>query len=140
MLEDWEYECRLGALGVKLHYCVQFVSDVRHHKGAREGLKWQQDVEVFKDMLEAHIAVLGHARKAGVLDDTAEINRFARNLFRLARDAGSKGLPDDASRLLRLAAEAGGESLDLRLYRRFARLLGWRTAARVGSLVESLRP
>lgn len=130
ILEDWEYECRFGALDVKLHYCTHFVSDHRHHKGAREGLKWQSDVEVFKDMLEAYVAVLGHARKAGVLDGTAEIKRFARNLFRLARDAGARGLANDANRLLRLAADIDiSRAAEYKVYRWGAGLVGWQRMA-----------
>jgi hypothetical protein len=59
-----------------------------------------------------------------------EIRRYARNLFRLAREAGARGLPEEARRLLRLAAEIdnarGGE---YRLYWWLARAVGWRRLA-----------
>ncbi len=131
VLEDWEYECRLGARGARLHYCDAFVSEHRHHAGPREGLRWQHDTEAFKDLLAAHERVLEHARAAGVSPDAPEMKRAARNLFRLARDAGARGLAAEGRRLLRLAAEIDrrrrGEYL---LYESLAQLLGWpRTAA-----------
>ena len=106
VLEDWEYECRLGAQGVKLHYCDDFVSDHRHHAAPREGLRWQRDEQAFRDLLTAHVQVLGHARAAGAPAEAKEMKHFARNLFRLARQAGVRGLTSEAKRLLGLAAWA----------------------------------
>jgi glycosyltransferase involved in cell wall biosynthesis len=30
--EDWEYDCRVASLGVRLHYCEDFVVEVRDHE------------------------------------------------------------------------------------------------------------
>src|SRR3974390_3374875 len=33
--EDWEYDCRIAKLGVRLAYCPEFVSVEREHSGPR---------------------------------------------------------------------------------------------------------
>lgn len=127
VLEDWEYECRLGAQGASLHYCDEFVSEHRHHAGAREGLRWQQDDAAFKDMLSAHVRVLAYAREAGVQEGSDDMKCYARNLFRLARDAAERNLTQEASELLQLTAEIDpARRLEYRFYKGLSRLLGWK--------------
>jgi len=128
VLEDWEYECRLGAGGSMLHYCDEFVSDHRHHAGMREGLRWQEDLKVFEDMLTAHIMVLKYARDAGVADTSPEMKHYARNLFRLARDTGVRRLRVHASHLLKLANDID-HGVEYRAYRWISIILGWKLVA-----------
>ena len=33
--EDWEYDCRVASLGVRLHYCDEFIVEVRDHDDHR---------------------------------------------------------------------------------------------------------
>lgn len=138
VLEDWEYECRLGARKAKLHYCDEFVSDHRHHPGAREGLRWQVDIEALKDMLTAHIKVLEYAQAAGVEENGPEMRHFARNIFRLAREAGKRGLKTDAKKLVGIAADIDpGNRREYLVYEKIARFVGWARAEQIGFIVKS---
>lgn len=140
VLEDWEYECRLGARGARLHYCDAFVSEHRHHGGPREGLRWRHDEQAFKNMLTAHVRVLEHARAAAVSADAPEMKRYARNLFRLARDAGANGMRREARRLLGLAAEIDhARRAEYGLYRVLARAFGWQRVAAWAQMLEDHR-
>ncbi|MEN8130165.1 MAG: glycosyltransferase family A protein [Pseudomonadota bacterium] len=134
VLEDWEYECRLGGRRAELHYCDEFVSDHLHHEGSREGLRWRESKKAFRDLLAAHLKVLEYAHVADVVEDSAEMRHFARNLFRLARDAGARGLVEDAKQLLKLASGLDrNRRSEYRLYRWSTMLLGWERAAAWGA-------
>jgi len=63
------------------------------------------------------------------------MQRYARELFLLARQCGAVGLSQEARRLFELAREASGPArsrqLDFRLYRLAAACLGWGLAGRL---------
>jgi hypothetical protein len=128
--EDWEYDCRVAALGTRLHHVPKFVVEVRQVAGQR--LSGQpHDSERLARRARAHELILGHARRAGVLPGTPEMQHFARELFLLARQCGAVGLSDQSRRLLSLARQASGNPRTvrgLRVYRLAAALLGWRLA------------
>jgi len=140
VLEDWEYECRLGARGARLHYCDAFVSDHRHHRGPRLGLRWQTDDSAFLDMLAAHTKVFGYAQAAHIDNNSPEMRHFARNLFRLARAAGARGFDERARELLGLARTIDRRrTAEYRVFGGLIAVLGWRRTVRWGERLAGVR-
>jgi glycosyltransferase involved in cell wall biosynthesis len=137
--EDWEYDCRIGAMGVRLHFVEDWVSEFRQHTGHTSG---KSGPSVLRDRATAHAAILAHARQAGIDDKAPEMRHFARELFLLGRQCGAEGLAAESSRLVALALDASGRDqnrLQLRLYTLLARVLGWNTMGRMAAATDKLR-
>lgn len=139
--EDWEYDARIASLGVRLHYCDQWIAEVRHHHRDRlSALGMQPDV--LRDRARAHALILEHARRAGIGVETPEMKHYARELFLLARQCGDAGLPQESRMLFDLARDASGPDrnrIQFRLYAAGARLLGWPLMGRISCLMDHLR-
>jgi glycosyltransferase involved in cell wall biosynthesis len=140
--EDWEYDCRIAALGTRLHYCDEFVAEVRDHNQrrlCRNGLNGA----ALRDRARAHELILAHAFKAGITAEAPEMRHFARELFLLCRQCGAAGLTIQSQRLFDLSKIASGpigaRGWDFRAYETLASLLGWRLAGRVACLSDNLR-
>lgn len=139
--EDWEYDCRLAALAVELHYIPAFVAEHRHHAEGRlsgAGLR----PEALAQRARSHELILGHARRAGLGPELPEMQHFARELFLLARQCGAAGLVAESRRLFGLAREASGHRgsrADFRLYRGAAALLGWRLTGALACWSDRMR-
>ncbi|HTF37813.1 MAG TPA: glycosyltransferase family 2 protein, partial [Blastocatellia bacterium] len=127
--EDWEYDCRIASLGVRLDYCEDFVVEVRDHDenrlcrgGAFEALR-------MRERGRARTLMLSHARKAGIAEDSPEMQQLARELFLLSRQCGAAGLVEESRELFSLAREASGKirgnRWDFRLYGLLASIAGW---------------
>ena len=127
--EDWEYDCRIAALGIELCFCDAFVSDQRQHDGMRLSDGGSIDVGKLADRARAHGLILGHAWRAGIDRDAPEMRHFARELFLLARQCGAAGLAPQAKGLFRLAREASEpkrrDGWDFKFYGALAGLIGW---------------
>jgi glycosyltransferase involved in cell wall biosynthesis len=141
--EDWEYDCRIGALQTRLAYCDAFVSDKRYHDGEHLSHGGSSDPSKLRDRSEAHRLIYGHAGRAGITDAAPEMQHFARELFLLARQCGNAGLGDEARILFSLARQASGairgKGLDFRIYGGTAKLLGWRLAGRISCRLDEIR-
>lgn len=127
--EDWEYDCRLAAGGVRLAYCADWVCEVREHApvhGTRETMR---------DRARAHELVLGHTRRAGLDPASPEMQQYARELFHIARQCGAFGLGDESRRLVALARSIS-PAMDLLLYRMLAPAVGWCRLARVAAWID----
>jgi glycosyltransferase involved in cell wall biosynthesis len=139
--EDWEYDARIAALGVRLHYCEEWVSEMRHHHRGRLS-DFGMHPDVLRDRARAHALILGHARRAGIGVEAPEMKHYARELFLLARQCGDASLPDESKMLFELAREASGERgnhIQFRLYAAAARVLGWSLTGRIACLSDHLR-
>ena len=137
--EDWEFDCRIASRGVALCFIDEWVCEVRRHD---EHLSGHQNAAVLHDRAAAHEAIFGHARTAGILDDTPEMQHFARELFLLARQCGAHGLDADSATLFTLARDASGarrDHLQFRAYATMARLVGWRTAGNLSAWIDRWR-
>jgi glycosyltransferase involved in cell wall biosynthesis len=138
MEEDWEYDARIAALGVKLDYVADWVSEIRRHdEGHLSGRGG-----ALHDRAVAHESIYASARRAGIGEDAPEMRHFARELFLLARQCGADGLTDDSQRLFALAREASGREGDraqFRMYEAVARVIGWRGAGRLAELIDRVR-
>jgi hypothetical protein len=141
--EDWEYDCRVAALGPRLCYVPHFVSEQRGHSGERLSRDGSRDPDKLRDRAAAHALILGHARRAGITPDQEEMRHFARELFLLARQCGAAGRPAEARRLHALATEASdplaGRRVDLRAYGVIAGLVGWDRLGRLSCAMDRAR-
>lgn len=124
--EDWEYDCRIAALGLRLAYVPHIVAEARGHEGDRLS-RHARDPARLRDRARAHALILSHARRAGIGARQPEMRHFVRELFLLARQCGAAGLELEARDLHDLAslASKGDRSLDLRVYGAAARIFGW---------------
>jgi glycosyltransferase involved in cell wall biosynthesis len=139
-LEDWEFDCRAGAAGVKLHYCDEYLAEYINHDEERLCHLWMTEPSAMRDRISAYVEVLGHAHRAGVPRGTPEMQQFVRSLFWMARNAGSYGLPHEARQLFELArGEALHPGIDYRLFGFASKVLGWQRASRVAEAVERWR-
>jgi glycosyltransferase involved in cell wall biosynthesis len=133
--EDWEYDCRVGALWPLLAYVNEVVAEHRDHSDGRLSRGSGADPARLRDRARAHELIAGHARRAGVEPDAPELRRFARELFHLGRQCGAAGLADESKRLITLARSISSTP-DLRIYELAARIVGWRAAGRVAAWIE----
>ena len=140
--EDWEYDCRVAALGTRLHHVEAFVSEHRDHLDDRLSRRAATDPGLLADRASAHAHILRHALDAGIPADSPEMRHFTRALFLLCRQCGAHGLEREAAALHALAVTAAGERGapgDLKAYRWAARLLGWRWAGKLATAAYRLR-
>ncbi|HSI54488.1 MAG: glycosyltransferase family 2 protein [Ramlibacter sp.] len=141
--EDWEYDCRIAALGTRLAWCDLYVCEVRDHEGDRLCRAPARDAARLRERSRSHALILAHARRAGIAADSPEMQHFARALFLLARQCGAAGLSVESRTLFYLArgASTGGRAagLDYRAYRVAAALVGWGGAGRASEWFDRLR-
>ena len=127
--EDWEYDCRLAAGGVRLAYCADWVCEVREHAPVAAAQ------ETMRDRARAHMLVLDHARRAGLDPASPEMQQYARELFHIARQCGAAGLADESKQLVALARTVS-PSADLLAYQIAARIVGWRGLGRAAQWMD----
>jgi glycosyltransferase involved in cell wall biosynthesis len=136
--EDWEYDCRMAAMGVRLAFVNEVVGEHRDHAAERLSRSTTVDPKRLWHRAHAHLLIAQHAKRGGVPNDAPELQTFARELFHMARQCGAAGLADEARQLLAAARDVSN-ARDLRIYERLANALGWRAAGRAAALVDRLR-
>jgi glycosyltransferase involved in cell wall biosynthesis len=139
--EDWEYDARIAAFGVRLVHVAEWIGEYRHHEGERLSRRGYVP-HIMRDRAQAHALIFRHARNAGIDTETPEMRHYARELFLLARQCGAAGLPAESRMLFALAREASGRRRhhpQFHLYRAAAALLGWRLAGRLACISDRLR-
>lgn len=141
--EDWEYDCRIAALGVRLHFCDEFVAEVRDHKQQRLCKGAALDAARLRERARAHRLIFAHARRAQIGDGVPEMQHFARELFLLSRQCGAAGLAAESKELFRLAKEASGRERgrrwDFKLYESLAAVTGWCLLGKVTCYSDHIR-
>jgi glycosyltransferase involved in cell wall biosynthesis len=141
--EDWEYDCRIASLGVRLHRCDEFVVEVRDHNEGRLCKGAPFDPYRMRERARSHTLILSHALAAGISRDSREMQHFARELFLLSRQCGAAGLAEESRELFELARQASGEARgngwDFRLYGFFASIAGWRRLGKMACYSDTLR-
>jgi glycosyltransferase involved in cell wall biosynthesis len=141
--EDWEYDARVAALGTQLAWCPEFLADFRHHNGPRAGGHALWDRRKMSGRATAHRLIYEYARRAGIGPDNPHMQRFARELFRLARQCGAAGLKPESQALFSLSREASGpgraRELDFQLYRVAAACVGWSVCGRLACWADRWR-
>ncbi|HEV7427632.1 MAG TPA: glycosyltransferase family A protein [Thermoanaerobaculia bacterium] len=136
--EDWEYDCRIGAMGTLLARVNEPVTIIREHSEGRLSGIAGADPSRLRDRAKAHELIAAHAQRAGVAFDALEFQHFARELFHLGRQCGLAGLPAEAKRLVALAGTIA-PSADVRVYQLAAKIIGWRGAGRASTWIERVR-
>jgi hypothetical protein len=136
--EDWEYDARIGALGLPIVSVGDYVAVHRDHEEGRLSRGAGLDPARLRDRAAAHLLIAQHAATAGVPKQLPEMQRFARELFLLARQAGAAGLGEESERLLG-ASLAIVPARDARVYGNVARILGWKNAGRIAAIIDKLR-
>jgi hypothetical protein len=141
--EDWEYDCRIAAEDVRLHFVADFVSEEREHRGERLSAGGSKEPSKLKHRARAHELILGHAQQAGIGEDAPEMQHFARELFLLSRQCGAAGLADESKELFQLAKRASGESRsrgwDFKLYGFLASITGWTRLGKMACYSDTIR-
>jgi glycosyltransferase involved in cell wall biosynthesis len=139
--EDWEYDARIAAQGVRLHHCAEYLSEIRNHDRERLSAIGMHP-DVLRDRARAHALILRHGQSAGIGPDVPEMKHYARELFLLARQCGNTGLPEESKMLFELAREASGprrNHIQFRIYAATARILGWSLTGRIACFLDHLR-
>jgi len=141
--EDWEYDCRIAALGVELHFCEAYVAEVRDHEQGRLCRGDALDPTRLAQRARSHQLIYGHAKRAGLEASVPEMQHFSRELFLLARQCGAAGLDCETRELFQLAKEASGAArargLDFTLYALVAGILGWPLTGRLACASDWFR-
>jgi glycosyltransferase involved in cell wall biosynthesis len=137
--EDWEYDCRVAALGGKLFYCDEDVAETRDHHDERLSRGAAHDRKRLAHRARAHAAILGHARRAGITRAAPEMRHFARELFLLSRQCGRAHLAAESRMLLELAEDSSERNADIRLYRRLSRVFGYTLLGTLACASDRLR-
>lgn len=141
--EDWEYDCRIAAMGGRLAWCNTEVCEHRDHAGGRLGRGSALDPARQAQRARSHALIYAHARRAGITSDTPEMRQFARTLFLLARQCGAAGLSNESRELFDLAREASGavraHGIDFRAYGLLASIFGWAALGRASGFLDRLR-
>jgi glycosyltransferase involved in cell wall biosynthesis len=137
--EDWEYDCRIAARGVKTCFVDEWLCSHRRHEANISG---SFNAVTLRDQSVAHAAMYQHARTARIDHASSEMRHFAREVFLLSRQCGQMGLTHESASLFALAQEASGTErgrLPLRVYGSLARLVGWTAAGKIAAAMDRMR-
>jgi hypothetical protein len=141
--EDWEYDCRIAALGMQLVHCPEFLVEVRDHGGDRLCRGSAYDPTRMKIRARSHELILQHAQRAGIKSSDPHMQRFSRKLFLLARQCGAAGLSHESQDLFDLsracASRSRANGFDFVLYRMASAVMGWTLTGRVSCIADKLR-
>jgi len=135
--EDWEYDCRVGALGVRLAYVPEYVAEIRDHPDHRLSRGVARDAVRLRERARAHQLIASHAQRAGIPRSAPEMQHFGRELFHLARQCGAAGLGAESQALFEIA-RAIAPRWDLQVYALAARALGWKRVGKLSMMRERL--
>lgn len=122
---DWEYECRAGARGVRLHHCPVFLADLRGTHRAEGRQKGGSTGPQTRDYADVLARIHGHARMATV--SAIEWDHFSRVLFAAARKCAAAGFETEARRCIELGLDAAGPLRRQRMaaYKALSEKVGW---------------
>ncbi len=141
--EDWEYDCRIASLGVKLHFCREYIAEVRDHSIGRLCKGKVLDPIRLRERAKAHALIFEDAKRGGIDETFPEMQHFARELFLLSRQCGSAGLIEESQLLFELSKKASGglrsKGLDFKIYKLLSDVFGWKLTGRYSCWRDRLR-
>ncbi|MDM8541596.1 glycosyltransferase family A protein [Desulfococcaceae bacterium HSG9] len=135
--EDWEYDCRVAAQGIALHYVSVFISEERDIAKERLSQYCSTDQAKLQHRTIAHALIFNHAKKYGITTSCKEMRHFARELFLLSRQCGAAKLKKEAEELFELARMASEvqrrNQWDFKIYKCVSKLIGWPLTGKIAS-------
>lgn len=135
--EDWEYDCRLAALGKPLVFIDEFVSVQRRHRDHLSDAG-DSDHRKLSDRATAQLAIYESALGSKTLIPQSYFDQFSKSVFHLARQCAAQNLAEPAAQLIELSIRSGNYFPYKQLvFRLLARLFGWPFVARFASKFES---
>ena len=141
--EDWEYDCRIAALGTKLVYNDLIVSNTRDTRNTAHASNVVDAHGILDDRSQARKRIWKSIKTAGLNTTTPEVAIFSRYAFLLSRQCGASGLAKCSKDLFYLAVESsnyiGTIRLQFRLYRVFTYLVGWVATGKLSFLLDRVR-
>jgi glycosyltransferase involved in cell wall biosynthesis len=140
--EDWEYDCRLASLGVKLHYCPEVLVTIRQHDTGHLGRLTLDETRKLADRSQAYQAIYNHALAADISIQSPEFMRFNRTLFMQARRCARVGLRKEAKILIGLCKHSASTfrlKLEYYTFQCLSNLLGWKTIGQLSVLTDRFR-
>lgn len=133
----WEYDSRMARKGVHLAYVEDWVCEVRENPN-RYSARGHRPGRIVIDRYTAYGQIILDVYTANLLDNTPEMQRFARKLFVLARQLGAIGFAEDAQSVIK-TAQFFDPTNRFRAYWIFANLVGWGVAGKLAAFVDRLR-
>lgn len=122
--QDWEYDARIGAKGIKLVQCGTVVSEHTVHSGNRQtgSGKWLEASEE----IEFFGRLASYADEAGTDRNFPQRQHFGRWVFSRARRALKNGDAETTKELVEIALIASNDQrLIRRAYKQLPRFIGW---------------
>lgn len=125
--EDWEYDARVAALGIKLCFVDEFVCEFRSHSEDRLSQAQLGLCTKLSSIAQARQLIYEHAIEAGMDSSFHEMQIFSRSAFHLARQCGAAGLRKESQKLFVLSRRASGSPnrKEYLFYQFLAHALGW---------------
>lgn len=139
--EDWEYDSRIAAAGVRLVFCAEFLASAVNHPGERASGGSLSSRRKLQDRCKARLLILDRALKAGVGDDSPDRRYFASGLFLFSRQCGAAGLREESRKLFEASLAAAGrvKLKNQTLYRLLAAVIGWTHAGTICDKLDRAR-
>lgn len=128
--EDWEFDCRIAALDVRLAWVDEWVSEQRDIATGRASDRGSSDPAKLRDRAKARELILQSALRADVPPSAPEFQQFIRYSFLVARQCVSAGLHKEGEHLVRILHEAAPRKL-MHIYLLAGRVLGFGRATRL---------
>lgn len=135
--EDWELDCRIAALGVRLAWVDEWVSEQRAVADNRASHGGSSEPAKLRDRARARELILQSALGADMSPAAPEFQQFIRYSFLVARQCAVAGLHGEAEHLVRCLHEAAPRAL-MRLYLLMGRWLGLGPATRITEALHAL--
>lgn len=135
--EDWEFDCRIAALGVQLAWVDEWVSEQRVTAENRASEGGSTDPVKLRDRARARHLILKSAVRAGVPPETPEFRTLIRYSFLVARQCAAVGLTAEAEKLVRHLNEVAPSGL-MNLYLLSGKWIGFQRATRIAEQAHKL--
>ena len=129
--EDWEYDCRIAAMGTRLAYVDEVVSQQRRHDQHLSEYGTTDPVKL-KHRCQARQKIYQSAIGSTIAIPESEMQFFSKAIFLLARECAAAGLAECVNDMLRLSGIAAKNSRFKQwLFQVMGKCVGWRNAAKI---------
>ncbi|MEM7359256.1 MAG: glycosyltransferase family A protein [Pseudomonadota bacterium] len=134
--EDWEYDCRVAALGTRLAFVDEYVSITRRHEN-HLSTGGGFDRAKLRDRCCAREHMSNSAQSSVIPIPQEDREFFSKSVFLLGRQCAAVGLNEEAEKMIQLSVNAAGAAnYKHRIFRLAVKILGWRAAARLVTMIN----